>query len=465
VDVVPYQLSIRTLPARERTTSLLGQEGAPPGLRSVGRKRSRSGLTLLAVAVGSLTFAAAAHAAIDDSSTSADPAAAPPATTSVPAAPAPASAIDSAQAPAPTAGENSAENLVSVQYQPPDGADPASSQPAETDTGSATENTPDSAAAQQVNTPAAATSTSASGLLITDAAPAPASQAAGSTGADEPAPAAPTSPSADPQPQPQWYRPSNSQYQFHQSINQEGALASNQTGSATSAENTLKAAAVVAVNPQQVPNSNLVDKPQDTGQTGAAVSATMLLEAQPCRGALAADCGTASARYHAAEPQYPSTPVEPDAAENVIVTLSQAAQQRALQGTGVAGSLPSVPRPVPKPDAAPAKHSRASVSTARAAVTGTLALLATPGPADVLVGARAAKVARAVGAQLLPRLRLPSIPRPHALPPDVAGGHLANTRRLLQIGLALGIAYLLFLTFWFWRTRGRNRRLRGGTRL
>jgi len=31
-----------------------------------------------------------------------------------------------------------------------------------------------------------------------------------------------------------------------------------------------------------------------------------------------------------------------------------------------------------------------------------------------------------------------------------------DARRLLQLGLALGIVYLLFLIAWFWGTRGRR---------
>jgi hypothetical protein len=40
---------------------------------------------------------------------------------------------------------------------------------------------------------------------------------------------------------------------------------------------------------------------------------------------------------------------------------------------------------------------------------------------------------------------------------------LTDTRRLVQIGLVLGMAYVAFLTFWFWGTRGRGRRAGGGS--
>jgi hypothetical protein len=117
------------------------------------------------------------------------------------------------------------------------------------------------------------------------------------------------------------------------------------------------------------------------------------------------------------------------------------------------------------PDAPPRAEARPSPTAAPAAVTRALSALAQPGRAERLVGAEAARAAKKLGAHLLPSLRLPAIPLPHAIaPPAVAGGRLANTRRLLQIGLALGIAYLVFLSFWFWGTRGRHRGLRRGVR-
>jgi hypothetical protein len=40
----------------------------------------------------------------------------------------------------------------------------------------------------------------------------------------------------------------------------------------------------------------------------------------------------------------------------------------------------------------------------------------------------------------------------------VAAGQLGDTRRVLQLGLAFGVVYLVFLISWFWGTRGRRRR-------
>jgi len=155
-----------------------------------------------------------------------------------------------------------------------------------------------------------------------------------------------------------------------------------------------------------------------------------------------------------------------EAVSNVVVRLEEAAQQLALART--------VGAPVPDPNSANVRATRPANTTPVAAspaflpragavltrTTRTLSRLAQPPELPAL--APAARLARGLGASLLPRLE--QIPRPHGVGPrNLAGGGLANTRRLLQIGLALGILYLVFLTFWFWGTRGR-RRLRGGVR-
>jgi hypothetical protein len=48
--------------------------------------------------------------------------------------------------------------------------------------------------------------------------------------------------------------------------------------------------------------------------------------------------------------------------------------------------------------------------------------------------------------------------------PVVAVAHVGDERRLLQIGLALAIVYVVFLGFWFWGTREGGRRFEGATR-
>jgi hypothetical protein len=58
----------------------------------------------------------------------------------------------------------------------------------------------------------------------------------------------------------------------------------------------------------------------------------------------------------------------------------------------------------------------------------------------------------------LSRILPPRSARPS---PEVADG-LTDARRLVQIGLVLGMAYVAFLTFWFWGTRARGRRVSSG---
>jgi hypothetical protein len=58
--------------------------------------------------------------------------------------------------------------------------------------------------------------------------------------------------------------------------------------------------------------------------------------------------------------------------------------------------------------------------------------------------------------RVLPTASLPRRPE--------APEQLTDTRRLVQIGLMLGMAYVAFLTFWFWGTRVRGRKARGGAR-
>jgi hypothetical protein len=79
--------------------------------------------------------------------------------------------------------------------------------------------------------------------------------------------------------------------------------------------------------------------------------------------------------------------------------------------------------------------------------------------APAKVGGRPGSVGAALVAPLHRIFRTRSV-RPG---PEVAE-RLTDTRRLLQIGLVLGMAYVAFLTFWFWGTRGRGRRARGGFR-
>jgi hypothetical protein len=77
------------------------------------------------------------------------------------------------------------------------------------------------------------------------------------------------------------------------------------------------------------------------------------------------------------------------------------------------------------------------------------------------MGPGKAKFLRTDVAALLGRV-LPKSPIRHG--PEAAD-QLTDTRRLVQIGLLLGMAYVAFLTLWFWRTRLRGNRSHGGGRL
>jgi hypothetical protein len=151
----------------------------------------------------------------------------------------------------------------------------------------------------------------------------------------------------------------------------------------------------------------------------------------------------------------------------VLVRLDETAQQLAIRQTDL-GRFPS-PQPenvrATTPDKPmPVTTSGSFVSQARTALTRTFSGLTGPRPRDLPAVSSAGRIARGLGASLLPRLE--ALPRPRDLDPRrLTGGQVADSRRMLQIALALGIAYLVFLTFWFWGTRGRHRGLRSGTRL
>jgi hypothetical protein len=84
-----------------------------------------------------------------------------------------------------------------------------------------------------------------------------------------------------------------------------------------------------------------------------------------------------------------------------------------------------------------------------------------PGGGEPSIGPGKAKFLRTDVAALLGRV-LPKSPIRHG--PEAAD-QLTDTRRLVQIGLLLGMAYVAFLTLWFWRTRLRGNRSHGGGRL
>lgn len=82
-------------------------------------------------------------------------------------------------------------------------------------------------------------------------------------------------------------------------------------------------------------------------------------------------------------------------------------------------------------------------------------------------GTRAARAIdrhKPVTSSIVPRLGAVVRPTGSIRPSVEVAERLTDTRRLVQIGLLLGVAYVGFLMLWFWTTRGRGRRLRGGAR-
>jgi hypothetical protein len=426
VDVVPYQIIVRGLGPTAEAPRLEPRRRGCPTLPRLLRARRPLPLTLLAVALGCLAFAATAPAGIDDSTAPADPAVAPPPV----AAPAAVAAVANPPAAITTAATDVAQTLVSPQYQDENTATSASAEteatPTQTDEVPVAHPLAESSGSSEAQAPEPA----ASRLLITHSASSSIKRAAPETRPQ----AARTSPSASAAPAPRsresWYRPRNSQYQFASSFRKATSDLSKSV-THTSVERSTGFAQIHLVKERLIRPS---------------VSPRI------------------AKQYHAVKPQYRPRRSEREAVSNVLVRLGQAAQQLALART-VAAPVPDTSptniRATRPADITPVAASPSFLPRARAVVTRALSRLAQPPELPAL--APAARLARGLGASLLPKLE--QIPRPDGVRPrDLAGGRLANTRRLLQIGLALGIAYLVFLTFWFWGTRGRRRGLRGGVR-
>jgi hypothetical protein len=125
------------------------------------------------------------------------------------------------------------------------------------------------------------------------------------------------------------------------------------------------------------------------------------------------------------------------------------------------GSGPSSPRPT----LVAGSEARRSAAPARAGGGGENSFrsdtsVAAKGPSRAVKAlARSKSVGTAIVKPLKRVLPTASLPRRPEAPEQ-----LTDTRRLVQIGLMLGMAYVAFLTFWFWGTRVRGRRARGGTR-
>ena len=456
MDVVPYQICIRVPhPATEATASD-PQVPDRPKLPRVAPRRSRRPLALLSVAFGCLVFSVTAQAGIDDSAANAEP---PAATPTVALSAPPAAATDPVQTAMTDTAANAAEPLVSAQYQVENGATsvPVEHDAAQTqaDDLQAVDGLAESSSSSQSGPPAPA----ANPLLVTHAESPPIQRAAPGETTRPAQPSSSSSTAVAPQSPAAWYRPHNSQYQFDSSFRNtaphRSTTISNENAVGHMFDRAAVAAATEHLTSQVAPSTSSLSK-----------SLSHLTSAAPISGKTLREVAQTWRRYHATQPQYRPGAREREAVSNVMGTLDAAAQQLAHRGTAVRPSpdpQPASARAKSPPAASPSVASRSLLPRAGAAVTRALSLLAPSRPPELLAVPPAARIARRLGATLFPRLE--AIPGPGALRErNLAGGRLADTRRLLQIGLALGLAYLVFLTLWFWGTRGRHRGLRGGAR-
>jgi hypothetical protein len=484
VDVVPYQVTIgeKWLKSGATHPEPRGRPRRRPGLVDWGRPRRP--LTLLAVGFGSLAFAVTAQAGIDNSDpTTAAPAAPPPTAAAAPVgAPVPTSdamttaAAEEAQT-MTTAAAEEAQTVVSPQYRdenavaaPPPAADVPPTPP---DDAPAVDDEPEGS----TSAPPEASDRPASPPLITDAGSPPNRRAAQE---DESQAAQPSPSASTPQPAPpvkSWYRDSNSQYQFTHIFRKAASNVASDVSVelvhgaidrsvAFAQSHRVEEGQIRASIPTSIINAN----PPIGASLLTSISPPNPLETGTCRALPGgtSGCATARQRYHAVDPRYRTGRSVPEAVSKVLVSLDETAQQLAIRRTDL-GRFPS-PQPAnvratTPGEPMPVNTSGSFVSQgARAALTRTVSGLTGPRLRDLPAVSSAGRIARGLGASLLPRLD--ALPRPRDLNPRrLTGGQVADSRRMLQIGLALGIAYLVFLTFWFWGTRGRHRGLRGGTRL
>lgn len=472
MNVVPYQVTIgeRWLESGATHPEPRGRRRWRPGRVDWGRPRRP--LALLAVGFGSLAFAVTARAGIDDSD----------ATTAATAAPPPAAAAAPVGAAVPTsdamttAAAEEAQTVVSPQYpdenavaSPSPAADVPSTQP---DDAPAVDDEPEGS----TSAPPQASEPAANPPLITDAGspPIPPPAQEDEPRAAQPSPSESTAESAPPAES--WYRDSNSQYQFTPSFRKAASDVSVALAHAA-IDRPVAFAQSHRVErrliPLSIPTLIIIDNPPVGASLLTSISAPNLLEAGPCR-ALSGDtsgCVTARQRYRVVDPRYQTGRGVREAVSRVLVRLDDTAQQLATRRTDL-GRFPS-PQPAnvrttvratTPGEPIPVTTSGSFASQAPAALARTFSGLTGPRPRDLPAVASAARIARGLGASLLPWLA--ALPRPRDLDArNLTRGRVADSRRLLQIGLALGIAYLVFLTFWFWGTRGRHRGLRGGTRL
>jgi hypothetical protein len=456
VDVVPYQVCIRGQRPPTRATVPQPPRPGRRKLPRVVRRRSRRLLTPLALAFGCLAFSVTAQAGIDDSATNAEP---PAATPTVALSAPPAAAPDPVQTAMTDTAANEAEPLVSAQYQDEDGA---TSVPVEQDTAPAqADDLPavDSLAGSSSSSQSPPPAPAANPLLVTHAESPPIQPTTPSKTTRPGQPSSSSSTAVAPQSPAAWYRPHNSQYQFDSSFRNTAQHSSTTISSENTAKHTLDQAAVATATERLT--GQVAPSPSSIGKSLAHLNSAASISGRNLR-----EVAKTWRRYHPAQPQYRAGASEREAVSNVMGTLGAAAQQVALRGTAVRPSpdrQPVTARVESPPVSSPAVALPPLLPRAAAAAKRGLSLLAPSRPPELLAVPPAARIARRLGASLLPKLE--AIPGPRALRErNLAGGRLADTRRLLQIGLALGLAYLVFLTLWFWGTRGRRRGLRGGAR-
>lgn len=143
-----------------------------------------------------------------------------------------------------------------------------------------------------------------------------------------------------------------------------------------------------------------------------------------------------------------------------LVSMLKAADPEALEEAG-RRFIVRAPRPSPAPvrSAVLSGSSASNMSRLNQPVSGLAAGVLSTGKR----AARAIDRHKSVTSSIVPRPG--AVFRPIASTPRAeVAERLTDTRRLVQIGLLLGVAYVGFLMLWFWATRGRKRRLRGGVR-
>jgi hypothetical protein len=144
-----------------------------------------------------------------------------------------------------------------------------------------------------------------------------------------------------------------------------------------------------------------------------------------------------------------------------LVSMLKTADTEALEEAGRRFIL-RAPRPSPAPvrSAVVSASSNSNMSRLNQPLSGFAAGV-------LRTGKRAAQEIdrhKSVASSIVPRPGAVVRPTGSIRPNAEVAERLPDTRRLVQIGLLLGMAYVGFLMLWFWTTRGRGRRLRGGTR-